>query len=649
MEEPSAKKKTTKKSKAKIRRMAKRAEERGETYVPPPPESSPSSVDDDDNSDDDSNESNEDGDEMSEKILAAAARGLLEERRRIDDDADLKSKDRRSLRRRADAIACEATGMSADELIEYYEKKKKRQNEEAEKEGKDDETKEKKAKKGEKDGDKQSHNPYVVFVGQLSYQTTEEQVFEHFRKALSLDENGRKRKEKINRDNLKVRLLTKTEKKDGTKSSSSRGIAFVETPTPQLMYACLKLHHTYLDGRRINVERSAGGGKTQRKRKIEQSRQEQKEYFDHTVNSILTEYYDRGEIEKQGELDQGVIDLCKRHSATVVQAALQKYVALRGCEMDNPSAYLSYLLTTISRDGIDDEEDGFNNSNLKSGERRSDGNGSKFRRSGSGGRMPNPASTAFATMLFTCCLLCSLSLMSVVESWSSGVAPKGNRACVLSANDSTAALRAIQQQQQLGFFEKLQMSSEEVRERNVVVENWVGQSASKLTRFEYAWDVQRQLLQDHVQRLDDPTRSSSFLTTVDGTGSSGVDRILMLEHQPVYTLGTASDPSFVLDSASGDIPIVRMDRGGEVTYHGPGQLTVYPVLDLRSYKQDIHWYVRALEEAAILALRDYGIDAERDADTTGVWVNGHKVRVDKKHCWAFVALQMKYDSNGACS
>ena len=68
-----------------------------------------------------------------------------------------------------------------------------------------------------------------------------------------------------------------------------------------------------------------------------------------------------------------------------------------------------------------------------------------------------------------------------------------------------------------------------------------------------------------------------------------------------------------------------MDRGGEVTYHGPGQLTVYPILDLRHYKQDIHWYVRALEEVVILALQECGLNAVREPDVTGVWVDQHKV------------------------
>ncbi|KAL7527207.1 hypothetical protein ACHAWF_002075 [Thalassiosira exigua] len=106
----------------------------------------------------------------------------------------------------------------------------------------------------------------------------------------------------------------------------------------------------------------------------------------------------------------------------------------------------------------------------------------------------------------------------------------------------------------------------------------------------------------------------------------------MLQHDPVYTLGTASDPSFILgygenDAKDGGIPIVRIERGGEVTYHGPGQLTVYPILDLRGYKQDVHWYMRALEEVILLALDKAGVRGvpTREEDLTGVWVSNNKI------------------------
>ena len=107
-----------------------------------------------------------------------------------------------------------------------------------------------------------------------------------------------------------------------------------------------------------------------------------------------------------------------------------------------------------------------------------------------------------------------------------------------------------------------------------------------------------------------PSNLGSFPTKIGG----GVDSIIFVEHLPVYTLGTGSDTKFILDSHSnGDksdnenVEIVRIERGGEVTYHGPGQLVCYPILDMRGYKQDLHWYIRALEESVILALKAVGI------------------------------------------
>lgn len=215
---------------------------------------------------------------------------------------------------------------------------------------------------------------------------------------------------------------------------------------------------------------------------------------------------------------------------------------------------------------------------------------------------------------------------------------------------TTTALPLALQPQQLGFFEELDVPKQEREERRVIVEKWLGPSSSpsapKLTPYLDAWEIQKQLLEHQIYRLEHQQQhgvSSPFLTaggggSGSGSGfhrSSGVDRVLLLEHEPVYTLGTGSDPDNIRNNTEG-IPVVRMDRGGEVTYHGPGQLTVYPVLDLRSYRQDIHWYVRALEEAAIVALRHHGVDAERDDETTGVWVGGHKVAAIGVKCRKWV-------------
>ena len=75
-----------------------------------------------------------------------------------------------------------------------------------------------------------------------------------------------------------------------------------------------------------------------------------------------------------------------------------------------------------------------------------------------------------------------------------------------------------------------------------------------------------------------------------------------------------------------------------MTYHGPGQLVVYPVLDLRHYHQDIHWYMRALEESILMALKPCGFDAERQDDTTGIWIDNHKVAAIGVKCRKWITM-----------
>lgn len=104
------------------------------------------------------------------------------------------------------------------------------------------------------------------------------------------------------------------------------------------------------------------------------------------------------------------------------------------------------------------------------------------------------------------------------------------------------------------------------------------------------------------------------------------DLLLLVEHPPVYTLGRGADKENVkFDMESTDFEIHRIERGGQVTYHGPGQLVGYPMIDLRHYKQDLHWYLRRIEDVLLTVLQSYGFEGEREDDFTGVWVNGGKI------------------------
>ena len=105
---------------------------------------------------------------------------------------------------------------------------------------------------------------------------------------------------------------------------------------------------------------------------------------------------------------------------------------------------------------------------------------------------------------------------------------------------------------------------------------------------------------------------------------SSPDILLFVEHPHVYTLGRGGKESNVL--APEDVPVIRTSRGGDVTYHGPGQLVVYPIVDLRSkLRKDVHRYVRNLELSAIRALKDFGLEAMRRPPYTGIWIGDKKI------------------------
>ncbi len=102
------------------------------------------------------------------------------------------------------------------------------------------------------------------------------------------------------------------------------------------------------------------------------------------------------------------------------------------------------------------------------------------------------------------------------------------------------------------------------------------------------------------------------------------DLLLLLEHPPVVTLGRNSHHAHLLrpDEGEGGLEVFEVERGGDVTFHGPGQLVGYPILDLTGHRQDLHWYLRTLEQALIEALAALGVPAERKPGYTGVWTRG---------------------------
>ena len=104
------------------------------------------------------------------------------------------------------------------------------------------------------------------------------------------------------------------------------------------------------------------------------------------------------------------------------------------------------------------------------------------------------------------------------------------------------------------------------------------------------------------------------------------DVLILLEHPPVYTLGQGASLEFLkFDPGLTDQEVYRVERGGEATYHCPGQIVGYPILNLRYYRQDLHWYLRQLEEVVIQVLAEYGLQGDRIPGLTGVWLEGYKV------------------------
>jgi lipoate-protein ligase B len=113
------------------------------------------------------------------------------------------------------------------------------------------------------------------------------------------------------------------------------------------------------------------------------------------------------------------------------------------------------------------------------------------------------------------------------------------------------------------------------------------------------------------------------------SGAIPQDVLLLVEHPPVVTLGRSSKEKNLISSpaflAAKGVELFEVERGGDVTFHGPGQLVGYPIIDLKRHKLDLHWYLRTVEEALIRTIGECGIPGERNIGYTGVWTNNRKI------------------------
>jgi len=133
---------------------------------------------------------------------------------------------------------------------------------------------------------------------------------------------------------------------------------------------------------------------------------------------------------------------------------------------------------------------------------------------------------------------------------------------------------------------------------------------------------------------------------VDQRGPGTPDEIWFLEHPPVFTLGMNARPEHLL--ATGDIPVVQIDRGGQVTYHGPGQLVVYPLLDLNRARLGVRALVEGIERAIVATVAEWGIEALGRRDAPGVYVGPRKIasvglRIRRGFCYHGLALNVAMD------
>lgn len=124
--------------------------------------------------------------------------------------------------------------------------------------------------------------------------------------------------------------------------------------------------------------------------------------------------------------------------------------------------------------------------------------------------------------------------------------------------------------------------------------------------YQQTWDMQKEMQSQRINNKID-------------------DTVLLVEHEPVYTFGKNANENHLLQNYPEDVKVFHIERGGDITFHGPGQLVGYPIIDLHNYKMSISWYMRSLEAVIINTLNHYGIAAEHKKGLTGVWVKEEKI------------------------
>jgi len=149
--------------------------------------------------------------------------------------------------------------------------------------------------------------------------------------------------------------------------------------------------------------------------------------------------------------------------------------------------------------------------------------------------------------------------------------------------------------------------------KNIQFHNW------GIIPFKKAWDMQQKMLQQIIDvKLANRNHAEHEKIATQ-------NHLVFCEHNPVYTLGKSGKIQHLLlnnnELGASNIEYFKINRGGDITYHGPGQIVGYPILDLDNFKTDLHWYLRQLEEAIIATIAEYGLKGFRIDGATGVWVD----------------------------
>jgi lipoyl(octanoyl) transferase len=154
-----------------------------------------------------------------------------------------------------------------------------------------------------------------------------------------------------------------------------------------------------------------------------------------------------------------------------------------------------------------------------------------------------------------------------------------------------------------------------------------------LRRYQEVWDYQESLLKENATIKTTCRQSAETILPVMVPTKH---HLLFLEHNPVYTLGKSGKYEHLLinekDCAARGIEYFHINRGGDITFHGPGQLVGYPILDLEKFKPDLGWFLRSLEEVIILTLAEYGLKGDRSPGETGVWLDPQIPGKERKIC-----------------